>query len=189
MRSVEGVQGMQSEAMRAWEAYRVDRGRYPKKAFFREQSLWAVWVYRFGRSTQELDSGWRRLVLERLYWGLFRVVETLIGCSFSKEVEIGPGLRIHHFGGIFIHPNVKIGSGCTLRQGVTLGNRREGGPVPVVEDRVEFGAGSMVLGGVRVGRGARIGALSLVLEDVPAGATVVGSPARIVAREGLGRSL
>lgn len=169
--------------MRAWEAYCSDRARYPRHAWLREQSLWAVWVYRFGQAVQEMNPGWCRVALEKVYWALFRIVETVTGCSFSKDVEIGPGLLIYHFGGIFIHRDVSIGANCTLRHGVTLGNRKEGGPVPVVEDDVEFGAGSMVLGGVRVGRGATVGALALVLEDVPAGATVVGVPARIVARK------
>ena len=108
------------------------------------------------------------------------MVETLTGCSFSKSVEIGPGLRIHHFGNIFIHSAVKIGRNCTLRQGVTIGTRVDGGPAPVIEDDVDIGAGAQILGGVRVGNGAKIGALSLVLEDVPEGATAVGIPARII---------
>jgi serine O-acetyltransferase len=54
------------------------------------------------------------------------------------------------------------------------------GPVPVLEDDVELGAYAQILGGVRIGRGARIGAMSVVLCDVPPGATAVGVPARIV---------
>lgn len=166
--------------MNQWQAYREDRKRYPNRAFLREQSLWAVWVYRFGRHNDQRHPGPVRWIAERLYWGLFRVVETLTGCSFTKSVEIGAGIRIHHFGNIFIHENVKIGAHCTLRQGVTLGHRRDGGPVPIIEDGVDFGAGCQVLGGVRIGRGAKIGAQSLVLQDVPPGATAVGVPARIL---------
>ena len=166
--------------MSEWLAYKEDRARYPKEAFWREQSIWAIWVYRFGRANDERAPGWERKAGERCYWLLFRIVETLTGCSFPKSVEIGPGLRIHHFGNIFIHGKVRIGSNCTLRQGVTIGSRVDGGAVPIIEADVEFGAGSQVLGGVRVGRGAKIGALCLVLEDVPPGATAVGIPARIL---------
>ena len=95
-------------------------------------------------------------------------------------VQIGPGLRIWHFGNIFIHEQVRLGANCTLRQGVTIGNRHDGGPVPVVEDDVDFGAYAQVLGEVHIGRGAKIGAMSVVLDDVPAGATAVGNPARII---------
>ena len=84
------------------------------------------------------------------------------------------------FGNIFLHSGVKIGANCTLRQGVTIGNRHEGGGVPVLEDNVDIGAYAQILGGIRVGKGARIGALSVVLQDVPPGATAVGIPAKIL---------
>ena len=160
--------------------WRADRARYPEKAWAREQSLWAIWVYRFGRGNDRRPAGLARKLGDRWYWFLFRIVETLTGCSFTKAVEIGPGMRIHHFGNIFIHSGAKLGSNVTLRQGVTIGNRVEGGPVPVVEDDVDFGAYAQVLGGIRIGRGARIGAMSVVLVDVPAGATAVGIPARVL---------
>ena len=56
-------------------------------------------------------------------------------------------------------------------QGVTIGNRREGGPVPVLGDDVELGAYAQVLGGVQLGHGCKVGAMSVVLDDVPPGAT------------------
>jgi serine O-acetyltransferase len=166
--------------MNQHEAYRADRARYPERAFKREQSLWAIRVYRFGRGNDQRAPGLVRAINDRVYWFLFRIVETLTGCSFTKATDIGPGLRIHHFGNIFIHSGVVIGANCTLRQGVTIGNREDGGPVPVIEDNVDFGAYAQVLGGIRIGRGAKIGAMSVVLCDVPAGATAVGIPARIL---------
>jgi serine O-acetyltransferase len=160
--------------------WRADRARYPESALVREQSLWAIAVYRFGRWNDRRPPGVSRWLLDRLYWLLFRLVETLTGVSFTKATEIGPGLRIFHFGNIFVHSGVRMGANCTLRQGVTIGNREEGGPVPVVEDEVDFGAYAQVLGGIRIGRGARIGAMSLVLRDVPPGYTAVGIPARLI---------
>jgi len=163
--------------------WKADLARYPRRPMLKEQSIWAIAVYRFGRWNDSRRRGVTWWIFNRLYWLSFRVVETLTGISFTKEVDIGPGLRIWHFGGIFINPKVKIGAGCTLRQGVTIGNRVEGGPVPIVEDDVEFGAYAQVLGDVTIGTGAKIGALSVVLCDVPAGATAVGIPARIIERE------
>jgi serine acetyltransferase/glycosyltransferase involved in cell wall biosynthesis len=160
--------------------WRADRARYPESALVREQSLWAIAVYRFGRWNDRRPAGLSRWLLDRLYWLLFRLMETLTGVSFTKATEIGPGLRIFHFGNIFIHSGVRMGANCTLRQGVTIGNREEGGPVPVVEDEVDFGAYAQVLGGIRIGRGARIGAMTLVLRDVPPGYTAVGIPARLI---------
>ncbi|WP_426424831.1 serine acetyltransferase [Bradyrhizobium genosp. A] len=116
----------------------------------------------------------------KFYWLIFRLVETITGVSLPLEADIGPGLRIYHFGNIFIHSGSVIGRNCTLRQGVTIGNRSEGGPTPVIEDDVDFGAYAQVFGNVRVGSGAKIGAMSVVLIDVPAAATAVGIPARII---------
>lgn len=163
-----------------WQA---DLDRYPIRPFLREQSIWAIWVYRFGRRLDRRRDGLWKRAQTRIYWLLFRITETLLAISISKSVSIGPGLRIWHFGNIFIHPEAVIGANCTLRQGVTIGNRHEGGGVPVIGDNVEFGAYAQVIGDVRIGNNCKIGAMSLVLSDVPDGATVVGVPARIVGAE------
>lgn len=150
------------------------------RAFFREQSLWAIRIYRFGRSVDKRPSGLRKILLSRIYWVLFRCVETITGISLPKEATFGPGLKIWHFGGIFIHPDTRAGKGCTLRQGVTLGNRHNAGPCPILGDNVELGAYAQVLGGVTIGDNCRIGAMAVVLQDVPSGAAAVGNPARVI---------
>jgi serine O-acetyltransferase len=148
------------------------------RPFLKEQSIWAIWVYRYGRRVDALPHGLGKRLRTKLYWLLFRFVETWTGISLPKEAVIGGGLRIFHFGGIFIHPGVRMGKFCTLRQGVTIGNKTEGGPVPVLEDDVELGAYAQVLGGVVLRSGCRVGALSVVVHDVEAGVTVAGAPAR-----------
>jgi serine O-acetyltransferase len=162
-----------------WEA---DLARYPKRPWLKEQSIWALAVYRFGRRNDRRTLGLVRRLYDRFYWLAFRITETLTGISIPKSARVGPGLRIYHFGTIIVHSDAVIGANCTLRHGVTIGNRVDDGPVPVLEDDVELGAYAQVLGGVRIGRGARIGAMSVVLCDVPAGAVAVGVPARIIDR-------
>lgn len=169
-----------SDAPRSARPWKQDLMRYPDGSFIREQSLWALAVYRFGRWADTRPSRLSRKLLDRIYWFLFRIVETQTGISFTKLTEIGPGLRIYHFGNIFIHSNAKIGANCILRQGVTIGNRVEKGPAPEIGDRVDFGAYAQVLGGIKIGDDARIGAMSVVLQDVPPGATAVGIPAKII---------
>lgn len=168
--------------------FKKDLARYPRRPWLKEQSIWAIAVYRFGKWGDRRKTRVFRWLINRIYWIVFRIVETLTGISFCKTVEIGPGLRIHHFGNIFIHGNVVIGAHCTLRQGVTIGNREDGGSVPVLEDDVECGAYAQILGGVRIGKGAKIGAMSVVLTDVPPGATAVGIPARIIPNPNTDRS-
>jgi serine O-acetyltransferase len=160
-----------------WQA---DLARYPRRPWLKEQSIWAIAVYRFGRRNDRRRPGPVKRLFDRFYWLAFRVTETLTGISIPKSVRVGPGLRIYHFGNIIVHADAEIGAGCVLRHGVTIGNRHEGGPVPVLEDGVELGAYAQVLGGVRLGRGAKVGAMSVVLCDVPPGATAVGAPARII---------
>jgi serine O-acetyltransferase len=161
-------------------AWHADLARYPRRPFLREQSIWAVAVYRFGRWNDARSSRVTRILLERVYWAAFRIVEVVTGVSFTKHTEIGPGLRIHHFGNIFVNERATIGANCTLRQGVTIGSLEDDGPAPVLGDNVELGAYAQVIGNVRIGDGARVGAMSVVLDDVPAGCTVVGAPARVV---------
>jgi len=111
-----------------WQAdlARIDAPR----AFLKEQSLWAIWVYRFGRRVDRRPRGIRRYLFSRLYWLLFRIVETVTGISLPKSCVIGKGLRIWHFGGVFLNGDAVLGENCTLRQGVTIGNREEGGGSP-----------------------------------------------------------
>jgi serine O-acetyltransferase len=163
--------------------FHADLARYPPRPFLKEQSIWAISVYRFGRRVLNRRPGAMRNLQLKLYWLSFRIVETITGISLPLEAKIGPGLRIYHFGNIFIHSRVVIGRNCTLRQGVTIGNRVADGPAPLVEDDVDFGAYAQVLGGIRIARGAKIGAMSVVLCDVPAGATAVGIPARVLSMD------
>ena len=119
--------------------WKADLRRYLPRPFLREQSVWAIALYRFGRRNDRRRRGPVRWIAGRFYWLAFRIVETLTGVSIPKAVEIGPGLRIHHFGNIFIHSGMKIGANCTLRQGVTIGNRTDGGPVHVIEETSDSG--------------------------------------------------
>src|ERR1700678_3204840 len=152
------------------------------RAVLKEQSLWAIWVYRFGRRVDLRPPGPAKRILLAIYWFLFRLVETSTGISLPKSCRIGKGLRIWHFGCIFINGAAVIGDNCTLRQGVTIGNRHEGGPSPGLGDYVALGAFAQLFGGIRVGNNARIGAMAVVLTDIPDGATAVGQPARIIPR-------
>ncbi|WP_245536275.1 serine O-acetyltransferase [Terriglobus roseus] len=101
----------------------------------------------------------------------------------NVRTKIGPGLLIAHSGGITLHPDVVIGSHCDLAHHVTIGARGAGqSGVPRLGDGVYVGTNAVIIGPIMVGDGARIAANSLVNRDVPAGATVMGVPARIVKR-------
>jgi serine O-acetyltransferase len=115
----------------------------------------------------------------------FRAWSVVTGAEIALNTQIGGGLLIPHPNGIVIHPETKIGPNCLLFQQVTLGS---GGPLPgcpTLGGHVDIGAGAKILGGVTLGDHARIGANAVVLDHVPAGATAIGVPARIIARQAL----
>ena len=101
------------------------------------------------------------------------------GADIPINAHIGGGLLIPHPIGIVIHPEAEIGPNCLIFQGVTVGTGTGPG-LPRIGAGVDIGAGAKLLGPITVGDGAKIGANAVVLSDVPAGATAVGIPARIL---------
>lgn len=98
--------------------------------------------------------------------------------------EIDPSVRLPHPNGVVVHPGAVVGPDCLLMQQTTLGVT-DGAP-PRLGRGVYVGAGAKILGAVTIGDGAKIGANAVVLIDVPAGATAVGVPARIVSANAAG---
>src|SRR4051812_49463554 len=100
------------------------------------------------------------------------------GVEIPPAAEIGDALFIDHGAGVVIGETAEIGGNVTLYQGVTLGGTgfARGKRHPTVEDDVVVGSGAKLLGPIRVGRGAKVGANSTVIHDVPANSTVVGNP-------------
>jgi serine acetyltransferase len=131
----------------------------------------------------------RRSTRDPLFWaGLpllvaYRVgVEWGLGVEIPAKTHVGTHLRVSHGQGLVVHKDTVLGDHCHLQHNTTIGRR--GGPhdVPVIGNGVEIGANAVVLGPIRIGDDARIGAGAVVLTDVPAGATAVGNPARILPR-------
>jgi serine O-acetyltransferase len=122
---------------------------------------------------------WRRgwLVSARF---LSQIGRWLTGIEIHPGAELGRRLLIDHGMGVVIGETAVVGDNVTLYQQVTLGgvSLDPGKRHPTVEDDVVIGAGAAVLGPITVGKGARVGSNAVVLKDVPAGATVVGIPAR-----------
>jgi len=167
-----------------WPRVRMDVARYGGwQALLHEQSLWAVLWFRLGCAIVHIQPRLLRRLFLIPWYAVFKLLEAVLGISLPLGLQVGGGLRIWHFGGIFVNRQTVIGSNCTLRQGVTLGSRYDDGPSPVLGDGVELGAYAQVLGAVTVGDNARVGSMSVVLTDVPAGCTAVGVPARVLAAQ------
>jgi serine O-acetyltransferase len=141
--------------------------------------LHALWMHRLAHACWNHGMRW-----------IGRFVSHL--SRFLTGIEIHPGARIGRFVfidhgmGIVIGETAEVGDGSTIYQGVTLGGtstKRGAKRHPTLGRDVIVGAGAKVLGGFSVGDGARIGSNAVVVKDVPAGATAVGNPARILHKE------
>lgn len=106
----------------------------------------------------------------------------VMGVELRYATRVGPRLRLFHGQGLVVHKDTVIGADCVLRQNTTIGSkvRRDGTSTdcPVIGDRVDIGAHAVIIGEIRIGDDAVIGAGAVVVKDVPAGAVMVGNPAR-----------
>ena len=101
----------------------------------------------------------------------------------DPQATIGGGLYIAHIGGIHINPQAIVGRNCDIAHRVTIGASamgRQGSPV--LGDKVYIGTGATLVGKIKIGNGVKIAANTLVITNVPDGATVMGVPGRIIMR-------
>ena len=141
---------------------------------FLSQGFQAILVYRFffWLKRHKIPGQPFRFVFERF-------IEITTGISIPVECRIGKGFRIHHFGGIILHPSVSMGDNCTLYHGVTIGDRGGTGGAAQLGNHVMVGAGAKIIGEVSIGDGSVIGANAVVNKDVPNHSIVFGNPAVI----------
>jgi serine O-acetyltransferase len=171
-----------SEDLKRW----MDRARRPCDAtpsvihlrardvivlFWRHPAVSATAIYRV--------SNWCHRHGVRILPTIFeRLNMTLFGLEISSGVPIGPGLYIAHPVGTVIMARA-VGCNASFIAAITVG-MRETPDFPLIGDGVMIGAGARVLGAIKLGDGCTVGANAVVITDVPAGATAVGVPARII---------
>lgn len=122
----------------------------------------------------------RSRALARSLVPLYRFWSAVCGADIPLNAAIGGGLLLPHPSGVVIHPDAVIGPNCLIFQQVTIGQGGRVPGAPRIGGHVDIGAGARVLGGITVGDHARVGANAVVLRDIPAGATAVGVPARLL---------
>lgn len=134
----------------------------------------AVLVYRFGHWATKLRVPVLRHLLLAIYLPLQWWVRWVSGVNIATTAEIGPGLVVHNWWGIFVGP-CRIGRDAVLATGVVINwECRE------IGDNVSFGPGAKVVHPVRIGNRVRIAANSVVWRDVPDDSTVMGIPGRVM---------
>ncbi len=182
--------------MDQWRAFLADVERYHAlrpvarwRLVVQHQGLWALAEYRFSRWVRlHVRTPGLRQLLRLAGYAWHKSIEISTGIDLPNAAEIGPGLYIAHFGGIFVNCDARIGANCNISAGVVIGSggRGDAAGCPVIGDRVFVGPGACVLGRVRIGDDVAIGANAVVTIDLPPNAVAVGNPARIVSDRGSG---
>jgi len=159
-------------------AFRMDpAARNPFEVLLTYSGLHAVVLYRIAH-------GLKKGRVPFLPRALSQFARFLTGVEIHPGAEIGPGLFIDHGMGVVVGETTEIGSNCLLYQGVTLGGtgKESGKRHPTLGNNVVVGAGAKVLGAIRIGHHAKVGANAVVLKPVPDYGIVVGIPGKVVKR-------
>lgn len=134
------------------------------------------------RLAQRLGGGLLPFSLYRFVYQI--IVEWILGIELPWDTQVGPNFQLQHGLALVVNHETIIGANCILRHSTTIGNKKlaDGSysGSPKIGNNVEIGSNVVILGPVTVGERAVIGAGSVVVKDVPAGAVVVGNPAKVI---------
>jgi serine O-acetyltransferase len=149
-------------------------------------SNWEIFLYPSFKAVMMYRIAHKWYVNGHYFWArwLSQKAVRKTGIEIHPGATIGKGLFIDHGSGVIIGETTIIGDNCTLYQGVTLGGtgKEQGKRHPTLGNNVMVSAGAKVLGSFTIGYNCKIGAGSVVLEEVPPNCTVVGIPGRVVRR-------
>lgn len=161
------------------QAAAASGGRAPGLRAALSYGFIAVCLYRYGRWARSIRPSWLSLPFKVAYALLKVPVELLLGIDISANANIGPGLYIGHFGGIFLHGDA--GRNLSVGQGVTIGFKGAGKSDgwPSLGDDVYLGTGAKIIGRIRLGNGVVVGANTVVTKDVQDRMRVVGAAVRV----------
>jgi serine O-acetyltransferase len=152
------------------------------KELWLNPAVWAIAGYRMRNWVNVARPSWPiSIPLKLILFFANKFCEVFMEMDISPRASIGDGLYIGHIGGVHISEHAVIGRNCDIAHRVTIGMSAMGRQgAPMLGDNVYVGTGATLIGKIRVGSGAKISANTLVIDDVPDGATVMGVPGRIV---------
>jgi serine O-acetyltransferase len=157
---------------------------YRGKDLWLNPALWAIASYRLSHWLYvDKPMALIRIPLKLLSFVTVKWCVVFLEMDLDPQATIGGGLYIGHTGGVHINPGAVLGRNCDMAHRVTIGASAMGRKgIPVLGDDVYIGTGATLVGHIKIGNGAKIAANTLVISNVPAGATVMGVPGRIVMR-------
>lgn len=162
-----------------WKQLAEDYRRHDGK--ISKPGLHAVVVYRFGHRILSMPAIFR-IPLKIIYKPMHWFVRNFYGIELPETTRVGRRFRIGHQSGIVIHHHAEIGHDCLVRQNCTIGAGSDSfaDKGPVLGNGVEMGAGSVIIGPVKIGDNVRIGPNAVVMTNVQAGSIVIAPPPRII---------
>lgn len=157
--------------------------RTDKKAFF--ASFIRIPGFRFSFFYRKVKSHSKYSFWGIVYRYFFNRYTFKYGFQIPKEVSIGKGLQIMHFGSIVVNSQTIIGDNCYLSHGITIGktNRGKKQGVPTIGNQVYLGAGAAIVGGITIGDNVMVAPNAFINFDVPSNSLVIGNPGVIISKE------
>ena len=136
---------------------------------------------RFNKSISRMRKWYIRGGVYRLLaFFIYRINRIVYACDIPPQTDFNNVIFMHKGFGIVVNQFCRIGDNTCIQHGVTLGTRISGIDAPIIGKNCFIGAKATIIGNVRIGDGAKIGAGAVVISSIPSGATAVGNPARIV---------
>jgi serine O-acetyltransferase len=162
------------------------RERDPAARSVTTAEILATWPGLHALLTHRVAHGLQEVGVPLLPRALSMASRSITGIEIHPAAKIGDDFFVDHGMGVVVGETAEIGDNVTLYQGVTLGGTgfATGKRHPTVEDNVTIGSGAKLLGPITIGHGAKIGANSVVIHDVPPNSTVVGNPGHPVRVDG-----
>lgn len=175
----QGTQNMNPPDLGFWQLVREDFRT--NDASLTHQGFLMLFIHRFGNKRMDVRPKLLRAPLTLLYRFLNKLAQLFFGMKLDYTVKVGRRVKLEHFGGMILGAR-EIGNDVILRQNTTLGIRSTADlrAKPVLGNRVDVGAGAVIVGNIRIGSNSIIGANTVVFSNIPDNAVVMGVPGKII---------